>query len=100
MSRAVRRATATRDLQHNTSLKQFFVLGALVRAMLLATWPPSMTVGVGNPTTEVKEHFSLVTFTLAFIFLDTVSPLMFAQLLKSCVHQRLTDQFFLGKNMA
>ena len=31
--------------------------------------------------------------------LDTVSPLMFAQLLKCCVHQRLADQFIFGKNM-
>ena len=38
------RATATRELQHDT---------------LLATWwvrPPSMTGGVGNPTTVVKQH--------------------------------------------
>ena len=53
------RVTATRQLQHNTSLRKFFVLGALVPAMLLATWwvrPPSMTGGVGNPTTVVKQH--------------------------------------------
>ena len=53
------RATATRELQHDTSLRKFFVLGALVPAMLLATrWvrPPSMTGGVGNPTTVVKQH--------------------------------------------
>ena len=50
-----RRATATRELQHDTSLRKFFVLGALVPAMLLATWwclPPLMTGGVGNP----KQH--------------------------------------------
>ena len=43
-----RRVTATRDLQHDTSLRKFFVLGALVPAMLLASWsvrPPSMTGG-------------------------------------------------------
>ena len=53
------RATATRELQHDTSLRKFFVLGALVPAMLLATWwvrPPSMTGGVVNPTTVVKQH--------------------------------------------
>ena len=53
------RVTATRELQHDTSLRKFFVLGALVPAMLLATWwvrPPSMTGGVGNPTTVVKQH--------------------------------------------
>ena len=33
-----RRVTATRQLQRNTSLKQFFVLGALVPAMLVAPW--------------------------------------------------------------
>ena len=32
-----RRVTATLDLQHDTSLRQFFVLGALVPATLLAT---------------------------------------------------------------
>ena len=56
------RVTATRELQHDTSLRKFFVLGALVPAMLLATWwvrPPSMTGGVGNPTTAAKEHFHL-----------------------------------------
>ena len=96
-----RRVIATRELQHNTSLKQFFVLGALVPAMLRATrWvrPPSVTVGVGNPTTEVKEHFRL-SHPLSHSFLDTVSPLMFAQLLKCCVHQRLAEQFIFGKNM-
>ena len=43
---------------NTTSLRKFCVLGALVHAMLLATWwvrPPSMTNGVGNPTTVVKE---------------------------------------------
>ena len=50
------------ELQQNTSISRVFVLGALVPAMLLATWwvrPPSMTGGVGNPTTAVKEHFHL-----------------------------------------
>ena len=54
-----RRVTATRELQHDTSVRKFFVLGALVPAMFLATWwvrPPSMTGGVGNPTTVVKWH--------------------------------------------
>ena len=49
--------TATRELQHDTSLRKFFVLGSLVPAMLLATWwvrPPSMTGVVGDPTTVVK----------------------------------------------
>ena len=53
------RVTATRELQHDTSLKKFFVLGALVPAMLFATWwvrHPSTTGGVGNPTTVVKKH--------------------------------------------
>ena len=56
-SMRARRVTATWELQHYTSLRKFFVLGALVPAMLLATWwvrPPSMTGGVGNPTTVVK----------------------------------------------
>ena len=46
-----RRVTATRELQHDTSVRKFFALGALVPAMLLATWwvrHPSMTGGVGN----------------------------------------------------
>ena len=46
-------------LQHTSISEEVFVLCALVPAMLLATWwvrPPSMTVGVGNPATEVKEH--------------------------------------------
>ena len=54
-----RRVTATRELQHNTFLRKFFALGALVPAVLLATWwvrPPSMTSGVDNPTTVVKWH--------------------------------------------
>ena len=45
------------EMQHYTSLRKFFVLGALVPAVLLATWwvrLPSMTGGVGNPTTVVK----------------------------------------------
>ena len=70
-------------LQQNTSISRVFVLGALVLAMLLATWwvrPPSMTVGVGNGTTEVKEHFR-------------------AQLFKCCVNQMLAEEFFFGKNM-
>ena len=33
-----RRVTATRELQHDTSLRNFFVFGALVPATLLATW--------------------------------------------------------------
>ena len=33
-----RQVTATRELQHDTSLTKFFVLGALVLALLLATW--------------------------------------------------------------
>ena len=52
-----RRVTATRELQLYSSLRKFFVLGALVPAVLLATWwvrLPSMTGGVGNPTTVVK----------------------------------------------
>ena len=63
------RATATRELQHDTSLRKFFVLGALVPAMLLATWwvrPPSMTGGVGNPTTVAKEHFHLFSPPMHF----------------------------------
>ena len=50
-------SAATRELQHDASLRKFFVLGSLVPAMLLATWwvrPPSMTGGVGNPATVVK----------------------------------------------
>ena len=65
------------ELQQNTSISRVFVLGALVPAMLLATWwvrPPSMTGGVGNPTTAVKRAFSLVTFTLALIFGTLFSP--------------------------
>ena len=57
-SMRTRRVTATRELQHDTSLRKFFVLGALVPVVLLATrWvrPPSMTGGVGNPTTVEKE---------------------------------------------
>ena len=49
-------------LQQNTSISGVFVLGALVRAMLLSTWwvrPPSMTVGVGNPTTAAKQHYTI-----------------------------------------
>ena len=52
-----RRVTATRELQLYTSVREFFVLGAPILAMLLATWwvrLPSMTGGVGNPTTVVK----------------------------------------------
>ena len=51
-----RRVSWARELQHNTSLRKFFVHGALVSAMLLGTrWvrPPSMTGGVGNPTRVV-----------------------------------------------
>ena len=47
------------EVQQNTSIPRVFVLGALVPAVLLATWwvrPPSMTVGVGNPTTAAKQH--------------------------------------------
>ena len=54
-----RRVTATCELQYDTSLRKFFVLGALVPAMLLATWwagPSSRTAGVGNPTTAAKQH--------------------------------------------
>ena len=44
------------------SISKVFVLGAPVRAMLLATWwvrPLSMTAGVGNPTTAAKQHLTL-----------------------------------------
>ena len=46
-----------------------------------------------------KRALSLVTFTLALIFGTLFSPLMFAKLLKCCVHQRLADQFIFGNNM-
>ena len=54
-------------LQQNTSISRVFVLGAPVRAMLLGNMVGSAPVRMGNPTTEVKEHFRFVTFTLAFI---------------------------------
>ena len=41
-----RRSIATRDMKHDTSLRKFFEFGAIVPAVLLATWcyrPPSMT---------------------------------------------------------
>ena len=58
----MKRVAVARKRCSNTSISRVFVLGALVRAMLLATWwvrSPSMTGGVGNPTTVVKEHFHL-----------------------------------------
>ena len=51
--------------QQNTSISRVFVLGALVPAMLLATWwvrPPSMAVGVGNPTTAAKQHSTFSSY--------------------------------------
>ena len=61
VSKACARDGSLRPVSCNitTSLRKFFVLGAIVPAMLLATrWvrPPSMTGGVGNPTTVVKQH--------------------------------------------
>ena len=59
-SMRTRRVTATRQLQHNTSQRKFFVLGAPVPFMLLATWWVRPPVDDGrceaNPTTEVKER--------------------------------------------
>ena len=71
-----RRVTATRVLQHCTSLRKFFVLGGLVPAMLLARWwirPPSMTGRVGNPTTVVKNIRSSHVHIFSH-HLDTVLP--------------------------
>ena len=61
-----RRATATRQLQHNTSLRKFFVLGALVPAMLLATrWVrhPIDDGWGGQSDHSGKTAFALVTFS-------------------------------------
>ena len=59
-----RRVTATRELQHDTSLRKFFVLGALVPAMLLATWwvrPPIDDGWCGQSDHSGKIALALIT---------------------------------------
>ena len=78
------------------------MLGAPVPAMLLATWwvrPPSMTVGVGNPTTEVKEHFHLSHAVSHSFFGHRFATHVRPASRMLCVHQRLADEFIFGKNM-
>ena len=62
------RATATRELQHDTPLRKFFVLGALVPAMLLATWwvrPPIDDGWGGQSDHSGKTALAPVTFASA-----------------------------------
>ena len=58
----------TLALQQNMSFSRLFVLGALVPAMLLATWLGSVSVDdgrSGQPDHSGKKTLALVTFTSA-----------------------------------
>ena len=93
-----RRVTATRELQHDTSLRKFFVLGCACSRHVTRNMVGSASVNdgrSGQSDHRGKKALARVTFTPAVIIGTLFTPLI----LRFCVRQRFADPMRIRINM-